>query len=88
MQHHTHLPLDARRGAIFLSTVAQRLSRASSSFKARPTHEPDSSLHPEIQNKKPQFQYNLYQKCGFLYLISQCTARAAAASVEFATHSC
>eukprot|EP00961_Rhodomonas_salina_P173010 2332883-Rhodomonas_salina.4 len=28
------------------------------------------SVHPEIQDKKPQFQHNMYQECGFLYLIS------------------
>eukprot|EP00961_Rhodomonas_salina_P162062 2183118-Rhodomonas_salina.4 len=27
-------------------------------------------VHPEFQHKKPQFQYNSYQECGFLYLIS------------------
>eukprot|EP00961_Rhodomonas_salina_P252765 3416510-Rhodomonas_salina.4 len=27
-------------------------------------------VHPEIQYKKPQSQYCLYQECGFLYLIS------------------
>eukprot|EP00961_Rhodomonas_salina_P301181 3940358-Rhodomonas_salina.4 len=30
-------------------------------------------LHPEIQCKKPQVQYNLYQECGFLCLISGCS---------------
>eukprot|EP00961_Rhodomonas_salina_P141497 1905295-Rhodomonas_salina.1 len=29
--------------------------------------------HPEIQYKKPQLQYNLYQECGFLYGVSGCT---------------
>eukprot|EP00961_Rhodomonas_salina_P099562 1339340-Rhodomonas_salina.1 len=29
-----------------------------------------SSLHPEIMDKKPHFQYNSYQECGFLCLIS------------------
>jgi len=27
-------------------------------------------LHPEIEYKKAKFQHNLYQECGFLYLIS------------------
>eukprot|EP00961_Rhodomonas_salina_P193430 2611167-Rhodomonas_salina.1 len=27
-------------------------------------------VHPEIKYKKPPFQYNLYQECGFLCLIS------------------
>eukprot|EP00961_Rhodomonas_salina_P239983 3242235-Rhodomonas_salina.1 len=27
-------------------------------------------VHPKIKCKKPQFQYNLYQECGFLDLIS------------------
>eukprot|EP00961_Rhodomonas_salina_P187185 2527461-Rhodomonas_salina.2 len=35
------------------------------------------TLHPEIQYKKPHFQYNLYQDCGFLYWISECTVRRA-----------
>eukprot|EP00961_Rhodomonas_salina_P119039 1602117-Rhodomonas_salina.8 len=30
------------------------------------------SVQPEIQDKKPQFPYTLYQECGFLYLISGC----------------
>eukprot|EP00961_Rhodomonas_salina_P109262 1470837-Rhodomonas_salina.2 len=31
------------------------------------------ALHaPEIEYKKPQFQYNLYQKGGFLYWNSGC----------------
>eukprot|EP00961_Rhodomonas_salina_P126557 1705626-Rhodomonas_salina.1 len=30
------------------------------------------SLHPEIQYKKPQSQYALYQECGFLCSISHC----------------
>eukprot|EP00961_Rhodomonas_salina_P155541 2094527-Rhodomonas_salina.1 len=30
-------------------------------------------VQPQIQHNKPQFQYNLYQKCGFLNLISQCS---------------
>eukprot|EP00961_Rhodomonas_salina_P237054 3204106-Rhodomonas_salina.1 len=36
---------------------------------------------PEIQYKKPQFQYTVCQECGFLYLTSGCRgldARAAA----------
>eukprot|EP00961_Rhodomonas_salina_P205933 2779815-Rhodomonas_salina.1 len=32
----------------------------------------DVRVHPEIKYKKPQFQYDSYQKCGFLYLISLC----------------
>eukprot|EP00961_Rhodomonas_salina_P259638 3508352-Rhodomonas_salina.1 len=31
-------------------------------------------LHLEIKYKKPHFQYNLYQDCGFLHLISQCSS--------------
>eukprot|EP00961_Rhodomonas_salina_P180658 2438393-Rhodomonas_salina.1 len=31
--------------------------------------------HPEIQHKKPHFQCNLYQECGFLYLSLQCSSR-------------
>eukprot|EP00961_Rhodomonas_salina_P288425 3897779-Rhodomonas_salina.2 len=31
--------------------------------------------YPEIKYKKPHFQYNLYQECGFLCLISHCTCR-------------
>eukprot|EP00961_Rhodomonas_salina_P132761 1787392-Rhodomonas_salina.1 len=31
------------------------------------------ALHPEIEYKKPHFQYNLYQGCGFLHSISNCT---------------
>eukprot|EP00961_Rhodomonas_salina_P026350 355741-Rhodomonas_salina.2 len=30
-----------------------------------------TEIHPEFQYKKPQFQYSLYQECGFLCLISQ-----------------
>eukprot|EP00961_Rhodomonas_salina_P226307 3059539-Rhodomonas_salina.1 len=30
-------------------------------------------LHPGIQYKKPHFQYNLYQECGFLSWISGCS---------------
>eukprot|EP00961_Rhodomonas_salina_P084213 1131485-Rhodomonas_salina.1 len=30
-------------------------------------------VHPKIEYKKPQFQYNLYQSCSFLYLISRCS---------------
>eukprot|EP00961_Rhodomonas_salina_P204067 2753833-Rhodomonas_salina.1 len=30
------------------------------------------SLHCEIKYKKLPFQYNLYQECGFLYLILRC----------------
>eukprot|EP00961_Rhodomonas_salina_P205320 2771821-Rhodomonas_salina.4 len=33
---------------------------------------PHHALHPEIKYKKPHFQYNLHQECGFLYLISGC----------------
>eukprot|EP00961_Rhodomonas_salina_P053549 718334-Rhodomonas_salina.1 len=33
-------------------------------------------LHPEIESKKPQFQYNLFQECSFLCLISGRTAPA------------
>eukprot|EP00961_Rhodomonas_salina_P205641 2775802-Rhodomonas_salina.1 len=29
-------------------------------------------LDPKVQDKKPQFQYNLYQECGFLCLVSGC----------------
>eukprot|EP00961_Rhodomonas_salina_P143401 1929617-Rhodomonas_salina.1 len=29
-----------------------------------------SPMHSEIKYKKPHFQYNLYQKCGFLHLVS------------------
>eukprot|EP00961_Rhodomonas_salina_P243597 3291882-Rhodomonas_salina.1 len=29
--------------------------------------------HPEIKCKKAQCQYKVYQECGFLYLISQCS---------------
>eukprot|EP00961_Rhodomonas_salina_P206585 2789039-Rhodomonas_salina.1 len=29
-------------------------------------------LHPQIKCKKPLFQYNLYQECGFLCFISGC----------------
>eukprot|EP00961_Rhodomonas_salina_P053914 723865-Rhodomonas_salina.2 len=29
-------------------------------------------LHPEIQYKKAQFQYDLYQECRFLFVISGC----------------
>eukprot|EP00961_Rhodomonas_salina_P302787 3940978-Rhodomonas_salina.3 len=29
------------------------------------------AVHPEMQYKKPHFQYNLYQECGFLSLILQ-----------------
>eukprot|EP00961_Rhodomonas_salina_P121465 1634914-Rhodomonas_salina.1 len=32
-------------------------------------------LRPEIQHKKPPFQYNSYRECGFLYLISQTLRR-------------
>eukprot|EP00961_Rhodomonas_salina_P070342 944451-Rhodomonas_salina.1 len=32
-----------------------------------------TKIHPEIQHKKPQLQYNLYQECGFLRLISGCS---------------
>eukprot|EP00961_Rhodomonas_salina_P207136 2795895-Rhodomonas_salina.1 len=32
-------------------------------------------LQPEIQYKKPHFQYNLYQECAFLCLISGCMQR-------------
>eukprot|EP00961_Rhodomonas_salina_P252789 3416862-Rhodomonas_salina.1 len=32
------------------------------------------SVHREIKDKKPQFQYNLYQECAFWHLISQWTA--------------
>mmetsp|Transcript_15777 Transcript_15777/g.37385 ORF Transcript_15777/g.37385 Transcript_15777/m.37385 type:complete len:96 (+) Transcript_15777:74-361(+) len=32
-------------------------------------------LHPEIKCKKPSFQYNLYQECGFLSLISRSADR-------------
>eukprot|EP00961_Rhodomonas_salina_P135191 1818780-Rhodomonas_salina.4 len=32
--------------------------------------------HPEIKHKKPHFQYQLYQECGFLYLSLQCTELA------------
>eukprot|EP00961_Rhodomonas_salina_P200646 2706734-Rhodomonas_salina.2 len=31
-----------------------------------------TSLRLETQYKKLHFQYNLYQECGFLYLISGC----------------
>eukprot|EP00961_Rhodomonas_salina_P157219 2116739-Rhodomonas_salina.1 len=31
-----------------------------------------SVLHCEIKYKKPVFQYNLYQECGLLSLISRC----------------
>eukprot|EP00961_Rhodomonas_salina_P015478 207769-Rhodomonas_salina.1 len=30
-------------------------------------------IHPEIEYKKPHFQYYLFQECGFLCLISGCT---------------
>eukprot|EP00961_Rhodomonas_salina_P063244 849879-Rhodomonas_salina.1 len=30
------------------------------------------AVHPEIKYKKPPFQYDLCQECGFLYLISGC----------------
>eukprot|EP00961_Rhodomonas_salina_P285426 3856996-Rhodomonas_salina.4 len=30
-------------------------------------------VRPEIEYKKLQFQCNVYQECGFLYLISGCT---------------
>eukprot|EP00961_Rhodomonas_salina_P169858 2288810-Rhodomonas_salina.1 len=32
----------------------------------------ESRLPPEVTYKKPQFQHNLYQECGFLHLISGC----------------
>eukprot|EP00961_Rhodomonas_salina_P302055 3940708-Rhodomonas_salina.1 len=35
------------------------------------------SVHPEMQYKKPRFQYNLYQECGFLHLISYCNSTCA-----------
>eukprot|EP00961_Rhodomonas_salina_P222623 3010590-Rhodomonas_salina.1 len=37
-----------------------------------PSYRPTRALHPEIQYKKPLFQYNLYQECGFLHWISGC----------------
>eukprot|EP00961_Rhodomonas_salina_P146007 1965219-Rhodomonas_salina.1 len=38
--------------------------------------QPPRTLHPETQYKKPRFQCNLYQECGFLYVSLQCmTAR-------------
>eukprot|EP00961_Rhodomonas_salina_P149281 2008999-Rhodomonas_salina.1 len=32
-------------------------------------------VHPEIKYKKLQSWYNMYQECGFLYLISGCTGQ-------------
>eukprot|EP00961_Rhodomonas_salina_P238575 3224545-Rhodomonas_salina.1 len=40
-------------------------------------------LHHEIRCKKPHMQYNLYQECGFLYLILQCTQCAVLARQQY-----
>eukprot|EP00961_Rhodomonas_salina_P290726 3928491-Rhodomonas_salina.1 len=37
--------------------------------------QPGSTTPPEVQDKKPHFQYNLHQGCGSLYLSVQCTLR-------------
>eukprot|EP00961_Rhodomonas_salina_P094145 1266732-Rhodomonas_salina.1 len=34
-------------------------------------------VRPEIKHRKPQSQYILRRKCGFLYLIPGCTASSA-----------
>eukprot|EP00961_Rhodomonas_salina_P052172 700338-Rhodomonas_salina.3 len=44
-----------------------------------------STLQREIKCKKPQSQYIVYQECGLLYLISQCsgTVRIRPAPCDF-----
>eukprot|EP00961_Rhodomonas_salina_P179063 2416066-Rhodomonas_salina.12 len=37
--------------------------------------QPERLLHCGIQYQNSQFEYNLYQECGFLYLISVCDVR-------------
>eukprot|EP00961_Rhodomonas_salina_P111930 1506477-Rhodomonas_salina.2 len=44
--------------------------------------------HPETKHKKPQFQYSLYHKCGFLHSISGCTCAVPSAVPAWATISC
>eukprot|EP00961_Rhodomonas_salina_P305422 3941946-Rhodomonas_salina.7 len=45
-------------------------------------------LHREIQYKKLHFQYNLYQECGFLYLIrGACDVRGSTVLVYFSPKS-
>eukprot|EP00961_Rhodomonas_salina_P285449 3857247-Rhodomonas_salina.2 len=50
----------------------RRQHRASQASKGRHC-DGAVGLHPEIQYKKPHFQYILYQECGFLSLILGCT---------------
>eukprot|EP00961_Rhodomonas_salina_P103220 1388448-Rhodomonas_salina.1 len=38
-----------------------------------------AALQAEIKHKKPQFQYNLYQECGFSYWMSGCKLAVTAA---------
>eukprot|EP00961_Rhodomonas_salina_P120014 1615098-Rhodomonas_salina.1 len=66
VQPATPTPRNRKRANAFLVQGVRRLSVLVFDLAVRPRttgYPPTRFLHPEIQHKKPQFQYNLYQEC-------------------------
>eukprot|EP00961_Rhodomonas_salina_P166265 2240578-Rhodomonas_salina.1 len=46
------------------------------------------NVHPEVKYKEPPSQYNLYQKCGLMDLISGCVSRYRSTAVTSRARKC